>query len=153
MAPPPMPPPKGPRPPAGGSASYVLRYTVPNRPQFRLIFQDRKEENLTEREAFDKAHDLHQDGYRNVRIEHMRRSGLYGVKAKTASCVKIKAPLASFDRRSLRTLIRGSTRILIGCPKGQWMPRVKRCKVGTRAYETVTPGKCRRGSGGKTKKR
>ena len=64
-------------------------------------------------------------------------------------CVSVKAPLVSFDRRSIRTLVRGKARILIGCPKGQWMPRKQRCKVGTRAYEVITPpvrGRCRRGS-------
>lgn len=68
-------------------------------------------------------------------------------------CVSVKAPLASFDRRSIRTILRGEARILIGCPRGQWAPRKQRCKVGMRAYEVVTPtvrGRCRAGA---TKKR
>lgn len=74
--------------------------------------------------------------------------GLWGTDRGT-KCVSVKAPLASFDRRSIRTITRGLTRILIGCPKGQWMPRRQRCKVGTRAYEVITPtvrGRCRRGA-------
>lgn len=66
-------------------------------------------------------------------------------------CVQVKNPLSSFDRRSIRTVARGSTRILIGCPKGAWQARKQRCKVGTRAYEVITPGRCRRGHG-KTKR-
>lgn len=66
-----------------------------------------------------------------------------------AKCIRVERPLTSFDRRSIRTITRGAARILIGCPKGQWMPRRQRCKVGTRAYEIITPavgGRCRRGS-------
>lgn len=64
-------------------------------------------------------------------------------------CVRVERPLAAFDRRSIRTVIHGKARILIGCPKGRWMPRKRRCKVGTRAYEVITPavrGRCRRGA-------
>jgi hypothetical protein len=48
------------------------------------------------------------------------------------------------DPRSIRTKTiwtkKGGKRLLrIGCPKGQWMPRVKRCKVGTRAISMLTP--------------
>jgi hypothetical protein len=67
-------------------------------------------------------------------------------------CVKVKNPLSSFDKRSIRTVTRGAARILVGCPKGQWMPRAKRCRVGTRAYETITPGRCKCGSGGKSRR-
>ena len=31
----------------------------------------------------------------------------------------------------------GDTRILVGCPKGAWQPRLARCRVGTRAYEVI----------------
>lgn len=64
-------------------------------------------------------------------------------------CIRRQAPLDSFDRRSIRTVLRGKARILIGCPVNQWMPRKQRCKVGTRAYEVITPavnGRCRRGA-------
>lgn len=68
------------------------------------------------------------------------------------TCVKVKNPLSAFDTRSIRTVTRGASRILIGCPVGHWQPRKQRCRVGTRAYEVITPGRCTRGSGGVTKR-
>lgn len=93
-----------------------------------------------------------------IKLDHewhvaKRKKPLKGLGASDGlKCVKVKAPLVSFDKRSIRTITRGTTRILIGCPEGQWMSKAKRCKVGTRAYETITPGACPRGSGGKTKR-
>jgi len=56
-----------------------------------------------------------------------------------------------FDRRSFRQVTppgRGDVRIVIGCPKGKWDPRAKKCKVGTRAqtigHKLPTP-KCSKG--------
>lgn len=64
-------------------------------------------------------------------------------------CREIQAPRRDFDRRSFRWIKRRETWILIGCPKGQWQPRKQRCKVGTRAYEVLTPAtpgkRCKRG--------
>ncbi len=59
------------------------------------------------------------------------------------SCISKKAPKASFDPRSFRTIKRGAAKILIGCPKGKWNAKTKTCKVGTRAYEVMTPGFCK----------
>lgn len=46
-------------------------------------------------------------------------------------------------RGSMRTIHVGKSRskraLRICCPAGKWMPRKKRCKVGTRAYEIGTP--------------
>lgn len=39
------------------------------------------------------------------------------------------------DKRSIRTIKTRKGNLLIGCPKGKWMPRKKRCLVGTRAFE------------------
>lgn len=90
-------------------------------------------------------------GEQLTRIVGKPLKGLTGPRAggAAAKCVDVKAPLASFDRRSIRTVTRGTARILIGCPKGSWQPRKQRCKVGTRAYEVITPtknGRCRRGA-------
>lgn len=48
------------------------------------------------------------------------------------------------DPRSIRTRVirtkKGGKRLIrFGCPKGQWMPKVKRCKVGTKAISIMTP--------------
>jgi hypothetical protein len=75
------------------------------------------------------------------------------VRGTAMKCVKVKAPLSTFDKRSIRTVTHKSgARVLVGCPKGKWMPRKQRCRVAMRAYETITPGRCKRGSGGKTKR-
>lgn len=65
-------------------------------------------------------------------------------------CVKVINPRASFDPRSFRTVSRGTTRILVGCPKGKWRPRARpgnQCAVGLRAYEVIKParGRCKIG--------
>lgn len=43
----------------------------------------------------------------------------------------------SIDRRSVRSVGKGKKRVLVGCPKGKYSARRKRCKVGTRAAETA----------------
>jgi hypothetical protein len=45
----------------------------------------------------------------------------------------------SIDRRSIRTVGRGKKRVLIGCPKGNYSTRTKRCRIGTRAIDA--PGR------------
>lgn len=40
-----------------------------------------------------------------------------------------------FDKRSIRTIKRGRAMILVGCPRGSWMPRRKRCRKGMRFVE------------------
>lgn len=57
-------------------------------------------------------------------------------------CKKKLAKKSSFDARSFRWIKRGRTKILIGCPRGKWNVKSERCRVGTRAYETLTPGRC-----------
>jgi len=46
-----------------------------------------------------------------------------------------------FDRRSFRTIKRGKRghAVVIGCPTGQWDPKTKRCRVGTRAQSVLHP--------------
>jgi hypothetical protein len=60
--------------------------------------------------------------------------------SKKRSKKRSRNPLPRWvDRRSIRTIFRGkgkkSRRILVGCPKGSWAPRRKRCKKGMRLVE------------------
>lgn len=50
-------------------------------------------------------------------------------------------PKDKFDRKSFRTLVRGTHRIVIGCPKGHYDERKKRCKIGTMAQKILKPVK------------
>lgn len=57
-------------------------------------------------------------------------------------CAKFENPRKDFDNASLRwTPLKGDrekgegSRALIGCPKGQWNPKTKRCRVGTKAHK------------------
>jgi len=45
----------------------------------------------------------------------------------------------AFDPRSLRTVVRRGHRVVVGCPRGQWSARRRRCKVGTRAQAVLHP--------------
>ena len=54
-----------------------------------------------------------------------------------SKCVKIERPKGQFDKRSFRYIKAGDTVLLIGCPKGQWSARAKKCKVGTRLHEKI----------------
>ena len=56
-------------------------------------------------------------------------------------CEKTDKPKRAFDPRSFRWTQRGRVWILIGCPKGSWMPRTARCKVGTRAHKIMVPSR------------
>lgn len=44
-----------------------------------------------------------------------------------------------FDRKSLRTIKRGKHKVIIGCPKGNWLPATKVCIVGTRKQSILHP--------------
>jgi hypothetical protein len=48
-------------------------------------------------------------------------------------------PPGQFDRRSFRVLTQGAHRVIVGCPKGKWDPRLKACKVGTVAQAILHP--------------
>jgi len=60
-------------------------------------------------------------------------------------CEKVVHAKSYFDKRSFRTKRRGKVELLIGCPRGKWMPKAKykgkkgRCAVGTRAHVVRTP--------------
>lgn len=61
-------------------------------------------------------------------------------------CRERKAPVSSFDRRSLRTVIRSGGLVVVGCPRGAWDARAERCRAGTRAQAVLYPmssPKCR----------
>lgn len=51
---------------------------------------------------------------------------------------RVTAP-GKFDPRSLRTVTRKSYRVVVGCPKGKYDARRKRCRVGTRAQSILRP--------------
>lgn len=51
-------------------------------------------------------------------------------------CAKFENPRKLFDRRSFRwSPLKDHSRVLIGCPKGEWNDRTKRCRVGTKAHK------------------
>ena len=67
------------------------------------------------------------------------------MKIKGTFCERIEKPKRAFARGSFRWTRRGSTWLLIGCPRGKWkrVGRYKgrrgRCTVGTQAYAVLTP--------------
>lgn len=70
------------------------------------------------------------------RCKLVRKSG-----AKMRGCYvscRVRAPSA-FDPRSFRTIARGSVYLVIGCPKGKWDAKRKRCRVGTKAQRVDRP--------------
>jgi hypothetical protein len=58
-----------------------------------------------------------------------------------SKCEKKVAPTKAFDPKSFRWVKSGKGFVMVGCPKGQWAPRLKRCKVGLRAHAVVTASK------------
>lgn len=61
--------------------------------------------------------------------------GCHKIK-KYIHCRKVSPK--SFDPRSFRTkTISKNKKIVIGCPKGKWNPKTRRCKVGTRIQKTM----------------
>jgi len=60
---------------------FFVHWTVPDRPEFKLVFQDRKAEIGYVRADADKfAADLKADGARNVRVQVPARPHLHGRK-------------------------------------------------------------------------
>ena len=61
-------------------------------------------------------------------------------------CTAVLEPKSSFDKRSFRwkKTKRGRAWMLIGCPRGKWNAKTKRCRVGTRIHEMLvkTEGSC-----------
>ncbi len=60
-------------------------------------------------------------------------------KGKGKFCRVRKAPPKRFAKGSMRTVKQGKIRVVIGCPKGMWDTKAKRCKVGTRAATILYP--------------
>jgi hypothetical protein len=54
-------------------------------------------------------------------------------------CVEIVKPLEHFDERSIRSVKRDGHMVKVGCPKGEWDAKTKRCKVGTEAHSIWHP--------------
>lgn len=59
------------------------------------------------------------------------------LKGKFIHCRK-ESP-KKFDKRSFRVKKSGKAKIVIGCPKGKFDPKKKRCKVGTRIQKIMYP--------------
>jgi len=62
--------------------------------------------------------------------------------SKTAKYThKVVEDKGNFDPRSFRVIPYGKKgkKATIGCEKGQWMPKKKRCKIGTRIQKIMTP--------------
>lgn len=60
--------------------------------------------------------------------------------------IRVKSP-SKFDKRSLRIKDvgrKGYTKIIVGCPKGKYDPKKKRCKVGTQTQAILKPRNKRR---------
>lgn len=79
------------------------------------------------------------------------------VKKKTGKFLRqrVTSP-KKFDPRSLRTKDIGrpeGTKIIVGCPKGKFDPKKKRCKVGTKVQSILTEIKPKTKSIRKTQKR
>jgi hypothetical protein len=60
-------------------------------------------------------------------------------KIKGKFCEEKVAVKTKFDKRSFRYKKSGKTWVIIGCPKGKWNAKAKRCKVGTRAHKLLAP--------------
>ena len=58
-----------------------------------------------------------------------------------SKCEKKVAPKGAFEKASFRWKKSGKGFILVGCPKGEWMPRKKRCSVGLRAHAVIVASK------------
>ena len=72
-----------------------------------------------------------------------------------AYCEAQLAARRSLDPRSFRWIKSGKAKLLVGCPRGSWLARKQRCKVGTRAYKKLVPadGACPRGQRRQLKRR
>ena len=58
-------------------------------------------------------------------------------KGRGRYCRERQASPKKFAKGSLRTIKRGKTLIVVGCPRGKWDG--KRCRVGTRAQTILRP--------------
>lgn len=68
----------------------------------------------------------------NVKVKMAARKKAHYTKRYKR--IRVKSP-NYFDKRSLRTKDvgrRGYTKIIVGCPKGKYDARRKKCKVGTK---------------------
>ena len=50
-----------------------------------------------------------------------------------------KRPPKDFDRRSFRVKKSGNVKIVVGCPKGKFYAKHKKCRVGTRVQKIMYP--------------
>ncbi len=59
--------------------------------------------------------------------------------SRATYCPEQLAPKGRFDPRSFRTVVSDGHRVTVGCPKGEYDARRRRCKVGTRAQRILHP--------------
>ncbi|MGH7376140.1 MAG: hypothetical protein ACREKK_01800, partial [Candidatus Methylomirabilales bacterium] len=62
-----------------------------------------------------------------------------GRPSRATYCPERVAPPGRFDPRSFRTVRTDGHLVTVGCPKGKYDARRKRCKVGTRAQRILHP--------------
>ena len=76
--------------------------------------------------------------------------GSFSGATRAQYCHERKIGAASFDPRSFRTIHSGGAAIVVGCKKGEYNAKTKRCRVGTRAqailHRPLRSGACPRGS-------
>ncbi len=66
-------------------------------------------------------------------------------RARARFCPERVADPRRFDRRSLRTVVAKGHRVTVGCPRGQYDARRRRCRTATRAQRVLHPageGRC-----------
>lgn len=78
---------------------------------------------------------------RMARVRSFRKVKKNPSKKKSRSKFKHKhiASPSKFAKGSIRTIKRGKKEIRIGCPKGKYSQKTRRCKVGTRAVSILSP--------------
>ena len=60
-------------------------------------------------------------------------------KMRGAFCEEKLAAKSKFAKGSFRYKKSGKAWLIIGCPKGKWNAKAKRCKVGTRGHKLLAP--------------
>jgi hypothetical protein len=110
--------------------AFMEQATVPAREAVRVLRETRKmvdeAEHLRKKESRPRSGALR----KNPRKKRGSRSK-YKHKKLT--------PKSRIAAGSFRTVKAGKARVVVGCPKGKYSKRSKRCKVGTKAVTLLTP--------------
>lgn len=95
----------------------------------------------TKRDAENRAHQGYMEGqHTNIKVESLSgKAAAPPKRRRSPPHGRRHNPLPRWvDKRSVRTITRGKTRLRIGCPQGKYSPTRRRCRVGTRAIEKVS---------------